>query len=36
MKFLLTPNSNTERISKENDWMIDYDQIWQYQKDKQD
>jgi len=36
MKFLLTPNSNTERLAKENDWMVDYDQLWQYQQDKQD
>jgi len=36
IKFLLTPNSNTERLAEENDWMVDYDQLWQYQQDKQD
>ena len=34
--FLLQPNSNTERLAKENSWMIDYDELWQYQQDKQD
>ncbi len=34
--FLLTPGSNTERLSKENNWMIGYEELWQYQQDKED
>ena len=34
--FLLQSNSNTERLAKENNWMIDYDELWQYQQNKQD
>jgi hypothetical protein len=34
--FLLQANSNTERLAKENEWMTSYDELWQYQQDKQD
>ena len=34
--FLLQPNSNTERLAKENGWMTEYDELWQYQQNKQD
>jgi hypothetical protein len=36
MPFLLQSNSNTEKLAKENNWMIDYDELWQYQQNKQD
>lgn len=36
INFLLAPNSNTERLAKENNWMTEYDELWQYQQDKQD
>jgi hypothetical protein len=34
--FLLTPGSNTERLAKEYNWMVDYDSLWQFQKNKED
>lgn len=36
INFLLAPNSNTERLAKENNWMTEYDELWQYQQNKQD
>jgi len=36
ISFLLQANSNTERIAKENGWMTSYEELWQYQQDKQD
>ena len=36
ISFLLQPNSNTERLSKEYKWMTEYDELWQYQQNKQD
>jgi hypothetical protein len=36
MPFLLQPNSNTERLSKEYNWMVDYEDLWQYQQNKRD
>ena len=36
IEFLLAPNSNTERLAKENNWMTEYDELWQYQQNKQD
>jgi hypothetical protein len=36
ISFLQQPNSNTERLSKEYNWMIDYEDLWKYQQDKQD
>jgi hypothetical protein len=34
--FLLAPGSNAERLANENNWMVDYDELWQYQKNKED
>ncbi len=36
ISFLIQPNSNTERLSKEYKWITEYDELWQYQQDKQD
>jgi hypothetical protein len=36
MEYLLTPDTNTKRISELYNWETDYDILWQYQLDKQD
>lgn len=36
MAFLLTPGSNAERLANQYKWMTDYDELWQYQQNKQD
>ena len=36
MIFLLTPGGNAERLASQYKWMTDYDELWQYQQNKQD
>ena len=36
ISFLLRAESNTLRLSKQYDWMIDFDELWQYQLNKED
>lgn len=34
--FLLKQNLNTKRMAEQYGWMLDYDELWKYQIDKQD
>ena len=34
--FLLRPNSNTARIANQYNWVTSFDDLWQYQQNKED